>query len=45
VNEDKIITGEEFGPTGLLSVEDFGGHNDFEVLGIGFNLDRVFGAF
>jgi hypothetical protein len=45
VDEDKVVTGEEFGPTGLPAVEDFRGHKGFEILVVGFNLDWVFGAF
>jgi hypothetical protein len=32
VNEDKVITGEDFSPTGLMAIEYFGCHEDFEVL-------------
>ena len=43
--EDKVITGQEFGPAGLKVVQDFRRHEGFEILVIGTNVDRMFGTF
>ena len=40
--EDKIVTRQEFSPAGLTAVQDFRGHEGFEVLVIGTDVDRVF---
>ena len=43
--EDEIITGQEFSPTGLTTVQDLCGHEGFKILVIGANTERVFGSF
>ena len=45
MNEDKVITGEDFSPTGLTTIEYFDYHEDFEVFMIYENLDRISGIF
>jgi hypothetical protein len=45
VNKDKVISGEQFRPARLTTVEDFGAHEDFEVFMISEDHDGVFGAF
>jgi hypothetical protein len=41
VDEDEVIGGEKFSPPGLPAVEDFGGHEGFEVFMVGKDLDGV----
>jgi hypothetical protein len=41
MNENKIVAGKKFGPTGLTAIEDLGGHEAFEVLMIREDLNRV----
>ena len=45
VVEDKIVTGQKFSPTGLTTVQDFRRHEDFQVLVIGANVDRILRSF
>ena len=45
VIEDEIVAGQKFSPTGLTMVQDFDRHEDFQVLVIRANSDRILRSF
>ena len=45
VYQYKVVVCKAFSSAGLTTIEDFGGHKDFEVLVIGIYLNRIFDIF
>jgi hypothetical protein len=45
VDKDEVVSGEQFRPARLATVEDFGTHEDFEVFVVREDRNGVFGAF
>jgi hypothetical protein len=45
VDEDEVVGSEKFSLLGLPAVEDFGGHEGFEVLVVGKDLEGMSGSF